>query len=74
MPVHVFGPVKLPVSEYVSAHPPASVVVFWKLPEGHVVAAPVIEPGFDGEEAMTAPSLENINDVTFTETRPKQHE
>lgn len=43
-----------------------------KLPEGHVVAAPVIGTGFDGEELMVAPSPANTNAETFTETRPKQ--
>jgi hypothetical protein len=65
--------VKLPVSLYVSAQPPEIVPWFVKLPEGHVVAEPVIVLGFEGEEAIIAPSFEKMNEFTFTFTLPKQH-
>ena len=42
-------------------------------PTGHVVAAPAIETGFDGDEPMVAPLFEKRNAETLTFTRPKQH-
>jgi hypothetical protein len=73
-PLHVFGPVKLPLTLYVSVQPPGILPVFEKFPAGHVVAAPDIATGFDGEAITVAPSCWNRKLDTFTLTSPEQQE
>ena len=73
VPDQVFAPVYAPVRWYVSAQPPGIEPMLLNEPTGHVVAAPVMETGLEGDEPIVATLFEKRNAETFTFTRPKQH-